>query len=209
MGVQVATVFAAGVVLVGGIGWASSPVSVSTAPLPVPTFSTRSAAPAGPPPRTTLLPTDCADLLAGQPDMAALLGRPSGSVDPHSVVGVAAPSVGQLERLTCSYRQGGKDTGLSLILSAFANPTAAATQRDRNIAAERADTLANTPEPMGDAKATVLTERDRRMLMVAYDRYTLTEALAPGVVPDGQQTPVLTDLAQRLLPGLAPDITQR
>lgn len=212
MGVQVATIFAAGVVLVGGIGyaWARQPAVVTGAPLAVPSFSAPAAGAgaAARAPRTSLLPTDCADLLPGQPDMAALLGRPSGSVGVHSVVGVAAPSVGQLERLTCTYQQGGRANGLTLTLGAFDDPTGAAAQRDRNIEAERADTLSAEPAPLGVARATVVTERAARLLMVAYDRYTLTVRLAPGVVPDDQQAPMLTDLAQRVLPGLPPGSTR-
>jgi hypothetical protein len=213
VGIQAAAIFAAGVALVVGAGcvWASEPVPTNSAPLAVPSFSASSAGSStpSPAPRSTLLPIDCADLLAGQPDMAALLGRPIGSVGVHSVVGVAAPSVGQLERLTCNYQQGATVTGLALTLGAFADPSSAAAQRDRNIAAERADTLASAAAPLGDARATVLTEAARRMLLLAYDRYTLTETLAPGVVPDDQQTPMLTDLAQRVLPVLPVSDTRR
>jgi hypothetical protein len=191
-------------VLVAGFGyaWAGEPAPVPTAPVAVPTFAipAAGAGPAGSAPRATLLPTDCAELLPGQPDMSALLGRPTGSVGMHTVVGVPAPSVGQRERLTCVYLNG----GLTLTLGAFTDPASATAQRDRNIAVERTDSLAIAPAALGLARATMLTESSRRLLLVAYDRYTLTAAMAPGVVPDDQAGPVLTDLAQRVLPRLAP-----
>jgi hypothetical protein len=208
VGIQGATIFAAGVVLVVGLGivWARQPSGGMAGELPVPDFSTpaASAAPStAAPARTTLLPTDCGQLLPGQPDMAALLGRPTGSVGVHTVRGVAAPSVRQLEKVSCSFTPQGSGR-LTLTLGAFDDPTAAAVQRDRNIAAERSDTRSSAPAPLGIAQATLVEEQGKRLLMVAYERYTLTAALDDGVVPDGQAEPVLTDLAQRVLPALVP-----
>jgi hypothetical protein len=208
VGFSGATVFAATVVLVAGIGyaWARQPAPVEAGPLPVPGFST-SATGAGLPraaPRATLLPTDCADLLPGQPDMSALLGRPTDSVGVRSVIGLPAPAVGQLERLTCNYQVRGGGDGLSLTIAAFTDPGSAAAQRDRNIAAEHLDTVASTSAPLGEARATMLSQRSRQLLMIAYDRYTVTATMAPGVVADNQSGPVLTDLVQRVLPHLAP-----
>lgn len=212
MGGSWATVVAFGAAVVVGLGcvWASQPTSDDAAPLAVPSFATptRSAAVSSVPPRPTLLPTDCADVLPGHTDMAALLGKPNGSVGVHTVVGQPSASVSQLERLTCNYQPaGGPATGLVLNLTAFADPASAAAQRDRNVAAE-GDARASSPAALGSARATLLIEPDRRLLLVSYDRYTLSLGIAPGVVGDDQVEPVLTDLAQRVLPGLPPSPNQ-
>ncbi|HEY1970284.1 MAG TPA: hypothetical protein VGH89_20190 [Pseudonocardia sp.] len=209
MGARIVVVFGLGAALIAVLGylWASQPVPKRLDPLAVPTFEDK-AAHAGRStmvPRPTLLPTDCTDLLPGQPDMAALLGGPTGSVRVHSVIGVAAPSVGQLERLTCLYTQPGRPApSVTVIIGVFADPTSAARQRDRNISAEGGDTRASAPAPLGAANATLLTEPARRLLMLAYDRYTVTAGLANGVLPDAEAGPMLTDLTQRMLPALTP-----
>ena len=212
MGGSWATVVAFGAVVVVGLGcvWASQPSSDNAAPLAVPSFATatQSAAVSSVPPRPTLLPTDCAEVLPGHTDMAALLGKPNGSVGVRTVVGQPSVSVAQLERLTCNYQPpGGPASGLVLTLTAFTDPPSAAAQRDRNVAAER-DARASSPAALGAARATLLTEPDRRLLLVSYDRYTLSLGIAPGVVADDQVEQVLTDLAQRVLPGLPPSPNQ-
>jgi hypothetical protein len=202
-------VFSLGAVLIAGFGyaWASDPPAGHAPALPVPSFSGSATTvhADGAPPRTTLLPTDCAAVLPGPTDMAALLAKPTGSVGVRTVVGVPSPQVGQLERLTCNYQVPGVDgSGLVLTLTAFADPAAASAQRARNVAAEQSDTRAVRPGALGAAEATLLAQPGRRMLMVAHQRYTLTAILATGVVPDQHIEAVLTDLAQRVLPNLAP-----
>jgi hypothetical protein len=137
--------------------------------------------------------------------MAALLGEPTGSVVVHTVIGVPAPQVGQVERLTCYYRTpGGSDQAVVLTLSAFTDPVSASAQRGRNLAAEQSDTQAAQPVALGSAEASLLAEPDRWLLLVSHDRYTLTASMVAGLVPDQQVAPLLTDLAQRVLPTLNP-----
>jgi hypothetical protein len=191
------------------LAWAGSPSSQGVAQLAIPTFaadpSAADAARAGVKPRATLLPTDCADTLTGPVDVAALLGQPTGSVTGHTVRGVGSPSVGLLERVNCTYSVARRPAPLLTVgLGAFADPASAARQRDRNLAAEQGDARSSVVVPLGDARAVLVTERDRRLLMVAYDRFTLTAALASGVVAESQVQPVLTDFARRVLPTLEP-----
>ncbi|HTF54668.1 MAG TPA: hypothetical protein VK735_45115, partial [Pseudonocardia sp.] len=86
----------------------------------------------------------------------------------------------------------------------FTDPDAAAEQRGRNVAAESPDTQASRQVELGGAKATLLTEPSRTLLLVDFDRYTLSASIAPGVVPADKPEPVLTDLAQRILANLVP-----
>jgi len=195
-------------VLVGALSylWVRPPEGALTSPINLPSFATVDVAPPDlAPGRTTLLPTDCTELLVGSPDMSALLGQPLGSVGTHSVVGQPSPSVGQLERLTCSYSVSGRDApALVLTATGFTDPGAAAEQRGRNVVAEGPDTQAYRQVELGGAQATLLTESSRTLLLVDYDRYTLTASIAPGVVPSDKPDPVLTDLAQRVLANLVP-----
>jgi hypothetical protein len=196
-------------VVVGfALGWASLPASRTPPALAVPTFAAQ-AGQLGPTaavaPRATLLPTDCAEVLTGPVDASALLGQPTGTVGVHTVMGVPAPSVGIVERVSCGYqgpRQGGPALQLGLV--AFTDAPSAAAQRLRNIAAERGDTRASAPVALGDAHAVLLNQPSRSLLMVDYGRYTVTASLAHGVVPDAQDGPVLVDLVRRVLPNLAP-----
>lgn len=211
MGARVAALAAVALLMFAGFGfaWAGGSDGVAASDVvavPVPTFGSTDVTPSAVvPPRATLLPTDCAELLPGATDMAALLGKPTGSVGVRTVLGMPSPQVGQLERVTCNYQAPGRPSpALVVTLTAFTDAASAAVQRDRNIAAERADTRAVRTTPLGTASATLLTQRDRRLLMVAHDRFTLTEGLTLGLVPDEAIEPVLADLAQRMLPTLGP-----
>jgi hypothetical protein len=200
---------AIGIMIVIGfaLGWSSLPAAHSASTLAVPSFASQDGRAAAPPvaPRSTLLPTDCADVLTGPADASALLAQPTGSVGVHTVLGLAAPSVGLLERVSCAYQRGGQPSQLlGLNLAAFSDPRSADDQRLRNIAAERGDTRSATPVSLGGAKALLLAERTGARLMVAYDRYTVTATLPPGVVADAQAGPVLVDLVRRVLPTLPP-----
>lgn len=210
VGVRAAVVFALGAILVVGaaLGWASTPSEPDGPTLPVPSFSGTAPTtqdPAKLAKRSTLLPIDCAGVLSKPVDAAALLAQPVGSLDASSVVGVPSPSVGMLERLTCTYRRvNQQDPVLVLWMAAFTDPGAATDQRDRNVAAERGDTRALKDVPLGRARATLLTQPSRYLLMLAYDRYNITLTLPKGVVPDPQVEPVLVDLARRVWPDIAP-----
>jgi hypothetical protein len=210
VGVRLGVVVAIGVMVVVGfaLAWANLPASRVPPTLAVPTF-TAPTGQAGPAqdvaPRATLLPTDCVDVLTGPVDASALLGQPTGSVGVRTVWGVPAPSVGMLERVSCGYQRAGQGApAMQLGLAAFTDQPSAAAQRVRNVAAERGDTRADVPVALGDAKADLLTQPTRSLLMVDYDRYTVTASLAHGVVPDDQVAPVLVDLVRRVLPTLTP-----
>lgn len=209
VGVRLGVAVAIGIMIVLGcaLGWSSLLSAHDASPLAVPSFASQhdQAVPAPVAPRTTLLPTDCAQVLTGPADAAALLAQPTGSVGVRTVVGVAAPSVGLLERVSCAYQRGGQPTQLlGLNLAAFADARAADDQRLRNIAAERGDTRSTTSVNLGGAKALLLAESTGSRLMVTYDRYTVTATLPPGVVADSQAGLVLVDLVRRVLPTLGP-----
>jgi hypothetical protein len=108
-GLRVVAALAVTTVMIAGVRWAWKPAPSATEPVPLPEFNAPATARAGPDPlrRDTLLPTSCADLLTGSPDLPTLLGQPSDSLDAHPIVGLPSASVGQLEQLTCTYTQTG------------------------------------------------------------------------------------------------------
>ena len=213
VGVRLGVAVAIGIMIVFGfaVGWSKTTAAQGASTLAVPSFASQDGKAAAPSaaPRTTLLPADCAEALSGPVDAAALLAQPTGSVGVRTTLGVAAPSVGLLERMSCAYQRGGAPNQLlGLTLAAFTDAQSADDQRLRNIAAERGDTRSATPVSLGGAKALLLTETTGPRLMVAYDRFTLTATLPPGVVADGQAGPVLVDLVRRVLPTLSPAAAQ-
>jgi hypothetical protein len=204
-GLRVVAALAVTTTMIIGVSWAWKPAPSVTDPVPLPGFTAPASARAAPDPlrRDTLLPTSCADLFNGSPDITALLGQPIDSLDAHPIVGLPSASVGQLERLTCTYTQAGHNQPiLVLTVAGFTDPAAAAAQRERNLTAERSDTLTDKPVTMGTAHATLLTEPGHTLLFVAAGRDTLTADLTSGAVPSPQTEPILTDLAQRILPNL-------
>src|SRR5690349_4032829 len=84
------------------VGACSSGSSLATPP--VPTFPGPGAAPvtSAPPPRNSILPTEC-DQVLGSDQVPNYLGMPLGSVRVAALRDVPAPSVGRLERVTCNY----------------------------------------------------------------------------------------------------------
>ena len=174
---------------------------------PVPTFSAtpgNGAAPAQR--RDTLLPSDCRDVITGS-NMSALLGQPVDSVQEHAVLGQPAPSVGQLERVTCLYqRAGGRDDqpGVTLNLTAYTSAAAADAQLTTNANAERPDARTGEQLTIGTARAVLFAERGASVLMVASGRSAVTVTLRDGVVRADQARQVMIDLVQRVLPNLAP-----
>jgi hypothetical protein len=180
----------------------------ATAVVPVPTFTAAATTAPGasqPTERSTLLPSDCTEILPGPVDVAALLAQPVGSYQGQTVVGVGSPSVGMLEQLTCSYQRLNQNTpALVVRLGAFTDPDAAARQRDRNLAAEAGETIAAGPEAVGQARGALLTQPAHHQLFVACERYTITLSLARGTVPDREAELVLTDLTRRIWPNLSP-----
>lgn len=175
---------------------------------PIPTFApTQQAdAAASSGPRSTLLPTDCQDVMPGA-EMSALLGKPVDSVRPHTVVGIGSASVGRLERVSCQYRLSGIRTGLpalALNLAAYATSSASQHQLDTNAVAEQGSALRSENLTIGTAKAVLCTERGQSVLLVSSGRAALTMTLRDGVVLAEQTRPIMMDLAQRVLPRLGP-----
>jgi hypothetical protein len=177
----------------------------------IPTFSAdpgpgaRSATPA----RETLLPTDCTDLVPGT-KMSALLGQPVDSVGVHTVLGQAAPAVGRLERVTCQYKRAGNRGGVpdvELILAAYTTRSAADSQLTTNAAAERFEAQSADNLAIGSARAVLFAERGKSVLLVSSGRSSVSMTLQRGVIAPNLTRSVMVDLAQRVLPNLAPEPT--
>lgn len=153
-------------------------------------------------PRTGLLP-DCAQVLPGSVDPAALLAQPSGSVAVHPVVGTPSPSVALMARTSCTYHRAGVKGNQTLgqvNLSAFADPAAAEAQRQRNLAAEQSGPgVSAAPIALGAAHSTLIASPTGTVLMTAYDRYTVTTTLPHGLFPPDEERDVVIDLTRRAL----------
>ena len=176
---------------------------------PIPTFS----APPKPgfagqvKPRATLLPADCAEVVPAQA-MSALLGQPTDSMQVHTVLGMAAPSVGRLERVACQYQRAGVKGGpaaLELNLAAYATSAASDAQLVTNSGAEKADALSSEDVSIGSAHAILFRDKGKSVLLVSSGRSTITMTLQDGVIAPEQARPVMVDLVQRVLPSLAPE----
>lgn len=176
--------------------------------LAVPTFpSGQHGGASAPKPRDTLLPADCETVFSGV-DMSALLGQPIDSIKAKAVVGVSAPAVGRLEKVTCLYRRSATKAGptdVDLNLYAYTDAEAADHHTDTNIAAERASSHAAENLSIGTARAVMLAQDGQSMLFVVNGRSAVNLTMRNGVVPDDQMRPIMLDLAQRVLPNLAPE----
>jgi hypothetical protein len=179
---------------------------------PVPTFPGPGAAPAtsAPPPRSTLIPTDCNQMIS-KDDLPNLLGLPLGTVDVHALRDVPAPSVGRLERVTCTYTStggaGAPSQGsqvLKLGASGYTTPDAAQAQVDVNNQVEQQSGVTGVPTPIGAASGTYFSDPDGPILVVIYKRVTMNLSLNRGSLSADQARSVLADLAQRVLPVLVP-----
>jgi hypothetical protein len=177
----------------------------------IPTFAAapapgaHSAAPA----RETLLPTDCTDLITGA-TMSALLGQPVDSVGVHTVLGQAAPAVSRLERVTCQYKRAanrGAVPDVELILAAYTTRPAADSQLTTNVAAERYQAQSAENLAIGSARAVLFAERGKNVLLVSSGRSSVSMTLQRGVIAPNLTRSVMVDLAQRVLPNLAPEPT--
>lgn len=182
-----------------------------TAP-PIPTFpGPGAAAPtSAPAPRSTLIPTDCNQMLS-KDDLPNLLGLPLGSVDVHALRDVPAPTVERLERVTCTYTStggaGAPPQGsqvLKLLASGYATPQAAQAQVDVNNQVEQQSGVTGVDTPIGAASGTYFSDPDGPILVVTYKRVTLSLSLNRGSLSADQARSVLVDLAQRVLPVLVP-----
>lgn len=160
-------------------------------------------------PRDTLLPAECDTVFSGVA-MTALLGQPVDSITAKAVVGVSAPAVGRLEKVTCLYRRSATKAGptdVDLNLYAYTDAAAADHHTDTNIAAERASSHASENLSIGTARAVLLAQDGQSMLFVVNGRSAVNLTMRNGVVPDDQMRPIMLDLAQRVLPNLAPETT--
>jgi hypothetical protein len=194
------------------IGGPDRPVNVA---LPGFTGSARSSSAPAPIPRSTLLAAECPEDLPGPISVAALLGQPVDSVGVRSVRGVPAPSVGLLERVSCTYQRnegaGSSNSAgparpvLVVTVAAFRDACSASQQRLRNLAAEQAPPSATSPVPVpGATETTLLDEPAASVLMMDAGRYTLAATLPHGLFPHSQEPSVLADLTGRLLTAILP-----
>lgn len=205
---RVGWVAVAAAACVAALGGCAGPADDVQLRQPVPTFS----APPNPglagqvKPRATLMPTDCAEVVPAQA-MSALLGQPMDSMQVHTVLGVAAPAVGRLERVACQYQRAGVKGGpasLELNLAAYATSAASDAQLVTNSAAEKSDALSSEDVSIGSAHAMLFRERGKSVLLVSSGRSTITMTLQDGVIAPEQTRPVMVDLVQRVLPSLGP-----
>lgn len=159
--------------------------------------------------RTTLLPNDCGEVLSGV-GMSALLGQPVDSVQSKAVLGVSAPAVGRLEKVTCQYRRSsnpGGPTDVTLNLYAYTDAQAAEQHMATNIRSEKGTSRTVQESAIGSAPAVYLEQPGQALLFVTNGRSAVTLAMRDGVMPADQTRSIMLDLAQRVLPNLAPDAT--
>lgn len=203
-----------GALLVLGLTAALTACSSSSSSGPaVPGFPGPGAAPttSAPPSRSTLLPTDCNQLLS-KDELPNLLGMPLGSINTTSLRDVPAPSVGRLERVTCNYTSLGGPAApavntvvLKVLSSGYTTPAAAQAQAQVNNQVEQSSGVQGTATPIGAAASTYFPDPDGPVLVVVYGRVTTSLTLSPtGPVAAAQARSVLVDLAQRVLPVLVP-----
>lgn len=176
----------------------------------VPTFPTVD--PSRPAPGTApiaiALPDDCARLMSVE-QTGALFAQPLGSVSVRTVRGVPEPSVGRTERVACTYRLTGQgDSGpvlYQLNIGRYGDASAASTQWRSNTNAERSDASSSKDLTVGDAPGVLVERADESTLSLVFGVDTLTFVLpasAPGQTRPAAET--LPDLAQRVIPALAP-----
>lgn len=179
---------------------------------PIPTFpGPGAAAPtSAPAPRSTLIPTDCNQILS-KDELPNLLGLPLGSIDVRALRDVPAPTVSRLERVTCTYTStggpGAPNQGsqvLKMLASGYATPEAAQAQVAVNNQVEQKSGITGVDTPIGAAAGTFFSDPDGPFLVVAYRRVTVSIALNRGSLSADQARSVLVDLVQRVLPVLVP-----
>ena len=189
----------------------SSEETLATPPIPTFPGPGAAAASSAPPPRSTLIPTDCNQILS-KDDLPNLLGLPLGTVDVRALRDVPAPSVGRLERLTCTYSSvggaGAAPAGsqvLKVLGSGYTTPEAALAQVALNNRVLQGEGVAPVDTPIGAAVGTFFADPDGPILVVAYRRVTVSLTLTRGGDLSGEaQRSLLVDLAQRVLPVLVP-----
>jgi hypothetical protein len=197
-----------GAAVVAGVTACSSAPAV----VPVPTFDAVAPSSTSAPPTREdgeLLPDSCEDLV-GHDEFAALFGLPVGSVALRTVQGTPSPSVGRLERMTCTYTVSGPASAplqglrLQMTVGAYRDAGAAHDQHERNVVDQRAGATSATEPELGRAGATLVEHDSGAVLLTSVDAVTLDLVLArrPTPLPS---LDLLTDLARRVLARLAPD----
>jgi hypothetical protein len=193
------------VAILTGCSTASGDTSISVPTFP-PADPSRPAP--GAEPIKIALPDDCSRLMSIE-QAGALFAQPLGAVSVKTVRGVPEPSVGRTERVACTYSLTGQgDTGpvlYQLNVGRYTDAAAASRQWQSNTNAERADATSSKDLRIGDSKAVLVERPDEATLAVVYGVDTLTFVLpqaAPGQTRPASET--LPDLAQRVIPALAP-----
>jgi hypothetical protein len=197
---------------------AAGATACSSAPaeVPVPTFGPAAlpttSAPSSASEIGHRLPADCQDLV-GHDELSALFGLPMDSVAARAVMGAPAPSVGRLERLSCTYTVSGSAAPpqqgviLRMTVGAYRDAAAARDQHERNVADEGAGGSGSVQPELGAAAATLVQHEAESVLLTSFDTVTLDLDLAPQPTPM-PPADLLTDLARRVLARLAPDRPQ-
>ena len=195
---------AAGLALALGACSASGAESIAVPTFPAP--AEEGGPTTGPADDGNVVPGDCTRIL-GAPDLEALLGLPLGSVALRTTVGVAEPSVGRTERVSCRYtRIGGPARPLlDINATAYRDAEAAVKQWRVNVDAEPGE---RRDVPLGSAFAVLFEQRGEGLLMVAHSTSNLTLVLPDQPLPGGRSRgDVLVDLALRVLPAVSVETT--
>jgi hypothetical protein len=189
----------------------STACSAAAVGVPVPTFPAAAPTTTSAPGRVVeggnRLPGDCQDLV-GSDELVALFGLPVGSVAAQTVVGAPAPSVGRLERLSCTYTVSGfaaprQGVVLRMTVGAYRDSAAAREQHERNVVDEGVG--ASNPErpELGGAAAALVRRGGESVLLTSFDTVTLDLDLVPQPTPV-PPTDLLVDLARRVLARMVP-----
>ena len=145
----------------------------------------------------------------GGDELTALFGLPIASVAAGTVLGAPSPSVGRVERVSCTYTASGpvapqlQGVILRIVVGAYSDAAAAHDQHERNVADERAGASVPVQPELGSAAATVLQRDAGTILLTSSDIVTLDLDLPPRPAPL-PPTDLLLDLARRVLARLAP-----
>jgi hypothetical protein len=119
-----------------------------------------------------------------------------------------SPSVGRLERLTCTYTMSGpvqrpQNVVLRMTVGAYTDAAAAHNQHERNLADEGAGGSNEAQPELGNVPAGLVQHDADSVLLTSVDRFTLDLGLPPrrGPLPPAD---LLIDLARRVLARLPP-----
>jgi hypothetical protein len=189
-------------------------VAACTAPpvvVPVPAFPPPSSVSTSsrPPPEEPghQLPGDCEQLVEHD-ELSGLFGLPVGSVAVRTLQGTPSPSVGRLERMTCTYTASSpapapwQGVVLQMTIGAYRDAAAAHDQYERNVADQRIGASSSVDSDLGAAASTLVARDGDSVLLTSFDTVTLDLDMArPGPLPPGD---MLTDLARRVLARLVP-----